>query len=145
MRSERTEERVPLALDSLDIDHIMPQAWGTHWPLGDGTFASDHDIGQARILQYAPENLDGRSVTILGRESAVPKMGNLTLVHYGVNRSLQNHAFEKKRQALFVHSNLQLNRELMQLDHWNEAAIGDRCSKLFEVARSIWRGPAARY
>lgn len=33
MRDERTEEVVPLALDSLDIDHILPQSWQEHWPL----------------------------------------------------------------------------------------------------------------
>jgi Protein of unknown function (DUF1524) len=53
-------------------------------------------------------------------------LGNLTLVHYGVNRSLQNSAFEAKRKALFEHSNLHLNRQLMQLAGWDEAAIAVR-------------------
>jgi len=144
LRSERSEERVPLALDTLDIDHILPQSWHTYWPLPDGTSASAHDVGQARILQYAPDSLDERSAVILARERAVPRLGNLTLVHYGVNRSLQNHAYPQKRQALFDHSHLQLNRELMQLQQWDEGAIAARGEKLFEVARLLWSGPAPR-
>ena len=62
-------------------------------------------------------------------------------MHYGVNRSLQNHAYAQKRQALFDHSNLQLNRELMQIQQWDEAAIAARGEKLFKVARMLWAGP----
>jgi hypothetical protein len=141
MRSEKSEERVPLALDTLDIDHILPQTWHTYWQLPDGTHATANDVSQARILQYAPDNLDERSKLILAREAAVPRLGNLTLVHYGVNRALQNHAYAQKRQALFNHSNLQLNRELMQRDQWDEDAILKRGEMLFEVARTLWAGP----
>ncbi|WP_081080990.1 DUF262 domain-containing protein [Burkholderia territorii] len=144
LRSERSEERVPLALDTLDIDHILPQSWPSYWPLPDGTSVSSNDVHEARILQYVPDNLDERSAAILARERVVPQFGNLTLVHYGVNRSLQNHAYAQKRQALFEHSNLQLNRELMQLQHWDESAIAARGEKLFEVARVLWAGPASR-
>ena len=57
MRSEKSEERVPLAFDTLDIDHILPQTWHTYWPLTDGTIATAADVSQARILQYAPDSL----------------------------------------------------------------------------------------
>jgi hypothetical protein len=143
MRSEKSEERVPLAFDTLDIDHILPQTWHTYWPLADGTSATATDVSQARILQYAPDSLDARSTLIVERERAVPRIGNLTLVHYGVNRSLQNHAYEKKRQALFDHSNLQLNRDLTTLQEWDEKAIAERGEKLFNVACLIWAGPGA--
>nr|WP_175875190.1 DUF1524 domain-containing protein [Burkholderia sp. BCC0097] len=143
LRSERSEERVPLALDTLDIDHILPQSWSSYWPLPDGTSVSTNDVHEARILQFVPDNLDKRSTAILARERAVPQLGNLTLVHYGVNRSLQNSAYAEKRQALFEHSNLQLNRELMQLQQWDEVAIANRGEKLFEVARVLWGGPAS--
>lgn len=141
MRSEKSEERVPLAFDTLDIDHILPQAWHTYWPLSDGTSATASDVSQARILQYAPDSLDAHSTLIVERERAVPRIGNLTLVHYGVNRTLQNHAYEGKRQALFDHSNLQLNRNLTTRLQWDEEAIVERGEQLFEVARLIWAGP----
>nr|WP_277623940.1 HNH endonuclease family protein [Undibacterium sp. TS12] len=141
MRSEKSEERVPLAFDTLDIDHILPQTWHAYWPLPDQTSATATDISQARILQYASDSLDVRSKLIIERERAVSRIGNLTLVHYGVNRSLQNHAYGRKRQALFEHSNLQLNRDLMTRQQWNEDAIAERGEKLFDIARVIWAGP----
>lgn len=141
MRSEKSEERVPLAFDTLDIDHILPQTWHNYWPLSDGTSASASDVSQARILQYAPDSLDAHSTLIVERERAVPRIGNLTLVHYGVNRALQNHGYEQKRQALFDHSNLQLNRNLMTRQQWDEGAIVERGEQLFELARLIWAGP----
>ncbi len=141
MRSEKSEERVPLAFDTLDIDHILPQTWHTYWALTNGESVTATEVSQARILQYAPDSLDTKSSLIVERERAIPRIGNLTLVHYGVNRSLQNHAFEQKRQALFEHSNLQLNRGLMTRHHWNEEAITKRGTELFETARLIWACP----
>ena len=143
LRSEKSEERVPLALDTLDIDHILPQSWYAHWPLSDGTFTTEAEVNEAYNLEYVSGQLDNRSQALLDREYAAPRIGNLTLVHYGVNRSLQNHEYSKKRQALFEHSNLHLNRDLMQMTHWDEATITARGGKLFEIAQTLWIGPGA--
>ncbi|QGT05891.1 DUF262 domain-containing protein [Burkholderia pseudomallei] len=142
LRSEKSEERVPLALDTLDIDHILPQSWYAHWPLADETSVTAAEASEARILQYAPDNLDDRAQAIVDREQALLRIGNLTFVHYGVNRSVQNRAFDEKRQAFFAHSNLQLNRGLMQATEWDEASIARRGEELFDVARKLWAGPA---
>jgi len=144
MRSEKSEEKVVLAMDELDIEHILPQSWQSHWPLPDGTTATVEEITEARILQYAPDNLNERAAMILGRERASLNIGNLTMIHYGVNRSIQNHDFNKKRQQLFEHSNLHINRDLMRMSHWDESTIGTRGEKLFEFARKIWRGPCVK-
>ena len=141
MRTERSEERVLLDLDALDIDHVMPQAWTAHWPLPDGAAVSPEETVAAAAKRFAPDSIDARSDAILQRQDAIPRMGNLTLVHYGVNRSLQNPAFEAKRKALFEHSNLHLNRQLMQLGSWDEAAIALRGEALSKVALQIWPGP----
>lgn len=61
--------------------------------------------------------------------------------HLGVNRALQNHGFSEKRQALFEHSNLQLNRALMHCESWDEGAIAARGNALFEFAVKLWPGP----
>ncbi|HDR9192144.1 DUF262 domain-containing protein [Burkholderia vietnamiensis] len=142
LRSEKSEERVPLALDTLDIDHILPQSWYAHWPLADETSVTAAEASEARILQYAPDNLDDRAQAIVDREQALLRIGNLTFVHYGVNRSVQNRAFDEKRQAFFAHSNLQLNRGLMQATEWDEASIARRGEELFDVARKLWASPA---
>jgi len=139
LRSPRTEEPVPLALDSLDIDHVLPTSWLEHWPLPDGAKASAADINASILASYSDQPLSVRHASIRRRESAKAKIGNLTLLHYGVNRGLQNHGFDRKREALFAESNLQLNRELMRLDSWDEDAIESRGRNLFEVARQLWQ------
>ena len=139
IRTEKTEEPIPLALDSLDIDHILPQSWYTYWPLADGAEISSDEALAAAPMRYLTEGVDAKAQSILKRQDAVPRMGNLTLVHYGVNRALQNHAFEAKRKALFEHSNLQLNRGLMQLAAWDEAAIEVRGEVLLKIGRASCR------
>jgi hypothetical protein len=142
MRSEKTEETVPLNLDALDIDHIMPRSWFSHWPLADGTTVSDFEASNAQRLRYSSSTIDHRTQAIFDREDAVPRIGNLTIVHLGVNRALQNHGFDKKREALFEHSNLQLNRALMQRESWDETSIAARGEALFKFAVKIWPGPS---
>jgi len=141
MRSEKTEERVLLSLDVLDIDHIMPQSWYSYWPLSDGSTVAQDQVVAADLMRFVGEGLDPKVEAILKRKDAVPRIGNLTLVHYGVNRSLQNQAFDAKRKALFEHSHLQLNRALMQRSDWNEAAITERGEELLKAALLIWPGP----
>ena len=83
-----------------------------------------------------------RQPLILQRERLKATMGNLTLAHYGINRSAQNSAFETKRRLFFAESNLHLNRSLMVAVAWNEDAIEKRGRDLFEIARTIWKGPS---
>lgn len=142
IRSEKTEEPIPLALDSLDIDHILPQSWYAYWPLADGTKIASDEALAAAPLRYLTEGVDAKAQSILKRQDVVSRIGNLTLVHYGVNRALQNHAFEAKRKALFEHSNLQLNRGLMQRTAWDEEAIEARGEELLKAALRIWPGPS---
>jgi hypothetical protein len=130
-----------LDLDALDIDHVMPQAWMAHWPLTDGTTVTTGEAFAAAAKRFSPEGIDFRSAAILERQEAIPRLGNLTLVHYGVNRSLQNSAFAPKRKALFEHSNLHLNRQLMQQDAWDEAKIAARGEHLAQLALKLWPGP----
>ncbi|GMV58066.1 MAG: hypothetical protein AMXMBFR72_11780 [Betaproteobacteria bacterium] len=141
MRSEMTEERVPLAFEALDIDHILPQSWYAHWPLSDGSLVSEDEAKTAAVQRFLGDGIDERTRAVLAREDAVPRIGNLTLVHYGVNRGLQNRSFIRKRESFFEHSNLHLNRSLMRQPHWDESSIADRGEALWTVARGIWPGP----
>lgn len=142
MRSERTEERVPLSLDALDIDHILPQSWYAHWGIADGLKVSEEQAREAVLLDLAGQSLEPSAAAAAKRERYVSRIGNLTMVHYGVNRSLQNHAFAAKQKAFFEHSHLQLNRALTAVQTWDEDAIQARGEKLFEFALNLWRGPA---
>lgn len=141
MRSLKSEERVVLSLDDLDIDHILPQAWVSYWSLADGSTVTGQDVADATLLALTTTELTDKAKAIARRQAAVPVLGNLTMVHYGVNRSVQNKEFSVKRQALFDHSNLQLNRSLTAAQSWDESAIQIRAETLFAHAVRLWPGP----
>ena len=141
MRSALTEESVPLAFDVLDIDHVLPQHWYTYWPLPGGKVVSAEEAQGATLLALAGQDLDPGQAAMFRREQAIPRIGNLTMVHYGVNRSLQNREFEAKREKFFDHSNLQLNRGLTKATFWDEDAIQSRSEMLFEFALRLWCSP----
>jgi len=142
LRSVRTEEPVPLALESLDIDHILPTSWFEHWPLNDGTMSNQTEAHAAMLAKFAGQ-ISERHQLINQREDTKATIGNLTLLHFGLNRSLQNRAFPEKSAGLFRESNLQLNRSLMQLEEWNEICIRQRGEALYSAAAELWPGPTA--
>jgi hypothetical protein len=141
MRSAKTEEPFVLGVESLDVDHIMPVSWFEHWPLPDGSHANQSEAQEAAMAAFSEQPLSDRLAAIRRRETTKVRMGNLTLLHYGVNRALQNHSFAKKRESLFANSNLHLNRQLMLMAAWNEDEIDRRGRATFEAAKQIWRGP----
>jgi Protein of unknown function DUF262/Protein of unknown function (DUF1524) len=140
MRTARTEDLFRLGQAGLDVDHVLPDKWYTHWALN-GDVVTAEEAGKAFFVSLSEGNPDGRAQAILVRERKKATIGNLTLVHYGVNRSLQNGPFDKKREAFFKESNLHLNRTLMVAGDWNEDAIDTRGRALFEIALKIWGGP----
>ncbi|TAK86862.1 MAG: DUF262 domain-containing protein [Betaproteobacteria bacterium] len=144
MRSARSEEPLASGLENLDVDHILPGSWFDHWPLADGTRATSSEAYSVLVASYSGQPLSDRLKAIGRREAAKKQMGNLTLLHYGVNRGAQHHEFLRKREALFRESNLHLNRALMRAEKWGEDAIDARGRELFEVAKRIWRGPEAQ-
>jgi hypothetical protein len=141
LRSKRSEEPLPGGLENLDIDHILPTSWFEYWPLADGTQAQPSEAADVNLLMLIGNQPSERLQAIFQREEAKATIGNLTLVHYGVNRSLQNREFVLKRERFFEESNLHLNRQLMKLASWSEADISARGTTLFDLAVKLWRGP----
>ena len=115
---------------ALTIEHIMPQKWQANWQ-----FAGMEGVDEG---DYSPQ-LAGQVRT---RNSAVNVLGNLTLLTQALNSTLSNGPFAEKMPAIRANAALALNRELHAYDQWDEAAIQDRASALFEVARKIWQPPA---
>lgn len=125
---EQTKGEPVLAFnfDALQIEHILPQKWETHWPLPDGTTRDD-------------------------RNWALHGIGNLTLVSASLNADLSNgpwHAPEgqpSKRKGLSHHSKLDLNARLLREhpEHWGEACITARAQQLFDTAAVIWKASSA--
>jgi hypothetical protein len=142
MRSPRAEEPYsPTA--AIDVDHILPDKWYEYWPMEDETLVTAAEAQAALYARFGPQEPDARTTAIIRRERLKATIGNLTLVHYGVNRSAQNREFEEKRKKLFAESNLHLNRELMVASSWSETSIETRGLTLFDLASQIWRAPMA--
>ncbi len=124
--SVKGEPIVQFNFSTLQIEHILPQQWTTHWPLP--------------AIEGAESN---RTLRLNG-------IGNLTLVSGRLNPSLSNAPWLDpdpgkmgKRNALDAHSKLQLNARLVKAnpDHWDEAAIEKRAHKLCDAAIEVWPGP----
>jgi Protein of unknown function (DUF1524) len=141
LRTARSEEPVPGGLENLDVEHVLPTNWFEFWPLADNSKAERAEVGSVAIAMLSGQSLSDRQQAIKRREDAKATMGNLNLLHYGVNRSLQHQEFAVKREKLFAETNLHLNRSLLLLKKWDETEIVSRGQALFKVAAKLWRGP----
>lgn len=141
MRSSRSEEPIANGLENLDVDHILPMDWVEYWPLPDGTTASAGEVSEVTLASIMGDAMTERQISIQRRQQAKLTMGNLTLLHYGINRGLQNREFALKRERMFAESNLHLNRLLMLAGAWNETSIAARADTFFQVAVKLWPGP----
>lgn len=114
-------EPVDLANAELTIEHILPQTLSAEW--------RQHlqELGQE------PDEV---------RDELVHTLGNLTLT--GVNAQLSNNPFERKQQ-LYAHSHLELNRDLPSQPAWGRDQILARAQKLAERVIAIWPGPVAGF
>jgi hypothetical protein len=104
----------------LQIEHILPQAWQSHWPLPDHVTA------------------DERNWFLQG-------IGNLTLVSGKLNPVLSNAPWRSlngepcKRDELHKHTRLEVNRRLLDAhEEWSDDAIRTRAENLYADAQSIW-------
>jgi len=107
---------------TLTIEHVLPQKWQAHWPLGnDDPEAVGH------------------------RERMLHSLGNLTLVNGQLNPKMSNGTWQQKREELSAHTVLHLNKELLAAysgGTWDEATIRSRAETLAARAKTIW--PSSR-
>lgn len=109
---QKSKEKVKL--DETTVEHVMPQTLTPKWQV---------DLGK----KYKEIH-----------ESNINKIGNLTLTGY--NSELSNKSFVEKKEFL-ANSNINLNREFLNYDIWNEDSIEKRGNNLFENAIGIWKYP----
>lgn len=123
----RSEPVLTFNFDALEIEHIMPQGWETHWTLDDPAITRDD-----------------RNWTLHG-------IGNLTLIGAPLNKVMSHGPWvapegsPSKRRGLQEHSKLDLNARLLR-EHpsvWNEGTIRNRAEQLFDAAVTIWPSPAS--
>lgn len=115
----------------LEIEHILPQGWDEHWPLG----LAEADQAAARD----------------NRNRLLHTFGNLTLVTSKLNKSLSNAPWPRavgstpsKRETLTKQSLTKLREDVISCDEWGEDNILGRTKGLFAYAREIWPGPPER-
>lgn len=113
-------EEAHVAAGSLTIEHVMPQSWSEHWPLGTvpDFFQAQHE-----------------------RERLVHSLGNLTLVNHHLNPKLSNGSWDQKMKTLADHTVLHLNKDLLNAykdSDWTEATIAARGATLAAVVTRIW-------
>lgn len=76
------------------------------------------------------------------RDAHRHRLGNLTLVTTPLNSSMQNQAFDAKRDRL-AKSLMALNTGIADSAAWDEAAIAKRGAELASLAVNIWPHPSA--
>ncbi len=107
---------------SCAIEHLLPQRWETHWPVGDDPHA------------------------ISDRNASVHLLGNVTLLTGRLNSKVSNGPWlgeTGKRAALEQRDVLLLNRYVREkgADGWNEARIATRTEKLISDLLKVWPAP----
>lgn len=117
---------------ALTIEHIMPQRWREAWPVPGFDHLGEDDGTDFDLLTRQAE-----------RDASIDRLGNLTLLTGALNSTVSNGPYSVKMPAVRSHSSLALNRDLNQVDHWDEDAIAARGISLFENARRIWMAPSA--
>ncbi|MFF0232691.1 DUF262 domain-containing protein [Micromonospora sp. NPDC005254] len=110
----------PVALDSLTIEHVLPQTPTSEWR-------------QMLAADLGPEENLGEA-----HEALVHTLGNLTLTGY--NSELSNSSFPVKRLQL-GQSGIVLNQEIAARDRWGRPEIHARADALAERIVSLWPGP----
>ena len=160
--NDRFTEKVTLPPDQFTLEHIMPQSWRDSWPLpiedGDEKWFGDLYTAAYKKANRStwnkhpqPSGLVNRAYKAAHdlaerRKNLIQSIGNLTIVSGDFNRDgLGNHPFDKKKNLLFQHSDLRLNKVIYRdYDNWDVDQICDRTTRLFKDFRRIWRS-ADRY
>lgn len=121
----------------LTVEHILPQSWGEHWSLPDGT----HGLTETELWDSPTD--DPRAAATRRRDALLQTFGNLTLITQPLNSSVSNSPWAVKKPALLKASLLPINQQLYDVETWDETAIMSRSKRLFDRAICIWFGPAA--
>lgn len=136
--SQRNKKTEKMEIEpSLQIEHVMPQTWWTHWALqgkvipeiiGKYPFYADNEK-YSEFKELAD--------SIRQRNTTVHMIGNLSLVNRHLNPAGGNESFAVKLDE-YRNSVLRLNRYFSGFNEWDEQAISTRSRLLGEAICSIW-------
>ncbi|MGV3569869.1 MAG: DUF262 domain-containing protein [Ramlibacter sp.] len=120
---------------SLQVEHVMPQRWWTHWPIEGKTVPES--VARFYHLAMANPEFAALAPAIRQRNSALHTLGNLTLLNQYLNPAAGNAPFSVKLDE-YRASVLQLNRYFAEFKTWDDEAIAERSKLLGEAICSIW-------
>jgi len=120
----------------LQVEHIMPERWSTHWTLQEKTIP--HNI--MTYPHLAQDDLAELADAIRARNTRVQTLGNLTLLNMYLNPAASNGSFTTKLVE-YEHSVLRLNRYFHGRTEWDEESINVRSKQLGELLCTIWPRP----
>ena len=107
----------------------MPQGWRENWPVPGFDHLEGGELDPDRLARE------------MERAGAIDTLGNLTLLTSSLNSSVSNGPYSVKMPAVRSHSSLALNRDLSECEHWDESAIAERATHLFNYASVVWQEP----
>ncbi len=119
VKMENEGHKEPVSIGDYTIEHVLPQ---------------NENLSEEWQEMLGPDWADVRTPLL-------HTLGNLTLTGY--NPELSDRSFVEKRDMPggFRDSHLQLNKDLAELNTWNEETIVARAKKLAEQATALWRRP----
>jgi Protein of unknown function (DUF1524) len=130
-RTKKAESQiVPLGLQ---IEHVLPQKWASHWTLNGQSIPVDIADSPYLAKDELAEHING----IRQRNTTLHTLGNLTLVNKYLNPAASNGSFNLKLIE-YKNSVLQLNRYFDSWPVWDEQPIAKRSRDLAEIFCKIW-------
>ena len=120
LRSTKSEQTaVPR---NLTVEHLMPVSWKGYWsePVGSNEQTAEYE-----------------------RNQLLHTVGNLTLLNRKLNSSVSNKPWPDKKAELLKYAVLNLNGELMDVEHWDDCSIRRRSDRLAGLVAQCWPGPDA--
>jgi hypothetical protein len=111
---------------------------------GERRLRSDSEIWLEHILPQNPEE-DSDWMRIFPdkrlREDYTYRLGNQTLLLSTLDRRALNKPFEENKRLCYSNSQIELTRDLLDVDEWNKESIDKNSEKIFDLAKRVWPIP----
>jgi hypothetical protein len=120
------------------VEHLLPKSWYAHWPLADGSKATEEDAQLALAANEDQLQQQSRLRDILKRERLKNTIGNLTILNSGLNEELRNSKWSVKRAAILEHTQLRMNFDLAALADWTDDEVVNRSKRIARIVVDEW-------